>query len=87
MVKLATYLRRTRIAAGISQAEIASSLGFTSSQLVSNWERGKCKIPLKHVLSFCKLTKSNPKDLQEIILAESRTKLNSAYEKVMQKMS
>lgn len=39
---LGQYLRDKRVAAGLTQAEIAEFLGYTSPQYISNIERGVC---------------------------------------------
>lgn len=35
-------LKEKRLASGLSQLEIAKTLGYSSGQFVSNWERGLC---------------------------------------------
>jgi transcriptional regulator with XRE-family HTH domain len=37
---LGLYLQDKRIEAGLTQAQVATHLGFSSPQFVSNWERG-----------------------------------------------
>jgi len=37
---LASYLKHKRILAGLSQGEVAKTLGYSSAQFISNWERG-----------------------------------------------
>lgn len=39
------YTRKKRLAKGITQAQLAGKLGYTSSQFVSNVERGMCCYP------------------------------------------
>lgn len=41
------YTRQLRIRAGLSQLDVADKLKFKSGQVVSNWERGFCRPPLK----------------------------------------
>lgn len=41
-----TFLQRARVASGISQAEAAKRLGYTTPQFISNWERGLALPPL-----------------------------------------
>jgi len=53
--RLATFLRQKRIDAKLSQKEVAESLGYSTPQFVSNWERGLSSPPLKalKILSAC----------------------------------
>jgi len=48
-VELGTYLREKRIAADLTQGQIAETLGLESPQFISNIERGKCAIPM-HIM-------------------------------------
>ncbi len=41
------FLRDKRKEAGLSQVEVAKKLGYSSSQFVSNWERGVAAPPLR----------------------------------------
>lgn len=51
---LGKILKEKRMQVGLSQEELAIKLGFTSAQMVSNWERGKCYPPLKKLKSLVK---------------------------------
>lgn len=42
---LGEFLRQKRIAAGISQIEIARAAKFSNAQFISNIERGLCSVP------------------------------------------
>ena len=39
-IELAKYLKEKRLAANLSQINIAHRLGYGSAQFISNWERG-----------------------------------------------
>jgi len=43
---IGTYLRASREQAGLTQAELAKVLGYSTAQFVSNWERGISLPPL-----------------------------------------
>lgn len=43
--KLGMYLRECRLEASMTQAELATKLGYSSPQFCSNIERGLCKYP------------------------------------------
>jgi len=50
-----TYTRNLRKARGLSQGDVAKALNLNSGQLVSNWERGACAIPLRKMKAVAKL--------------------------------
>jgi transcriptional regulator with XRE-family HTH domain len=56
MNELGKELKRAREEAGVSQMAMAKAMGYASSQLISNWERGRCSIPPKKGYIFCKMT-------------------------------
>lgn len=58
------YFKQQRIKAKLTQAEIAMACGFTTAQMVSNWERGMSSPP-KTVLG--KLYKKMKLDKQEVL--------------------
>lgn len=64
---LSTLLKEARIKANLSQGEAAYSLGFSSPQFVSNWERGLSSPPIKHVWALSDLYKINPDKLLKAI--------------------
>lgn len=52
-----SFLKQKRIDAGLSQGELASQLGYTSPQFVSNWERGLSLPPKGSMKKVCKILK------------------------------
>lgn len=60
---LGAYLRQRRIDAGYSQVELGEILGYSSSQFVSNWERGLCAPPEDGLQKLIKLLKLNRETL------------------------
>lgn len=50
---LGSFIRKMCLEKGYSQAELATSLGYTSPQFISDWERGISSPPVKklHELS------------------------------------
>ena len=60
-------LRNARIKSGLTQMEIAKKLGYSSSQFVSNWERGEALPPMDHFPRIANLLSINVKDLIESI--------------------
>ena len=50
--EIAEWLRYLRLESELDQKTLAKKLKIGSQQ-VSNWERGLCSIPLKHLNKFC----------------------------------
>jgi transcriptional regulator with XRE-family HTH domain len=46
---LGEYIKKTRLAQGYSQSELANILGYTSPQFISDWERGVSSPPVKRL--------------------------------------
>lgn len=75
---LGQYLRDKRINAGLTQAEIASKLGYSSPQFISNFERGLCSPPLKNLKALVKLYKIDANELIRLIIDEQKQVLSTA---------
>lgn len=52
---LAHYLKSKRIAAGLSQGQVAEELGYSSPQFISNWERSLSTPPIHTVKKLAKV--------------------------------
>jgi transcriptional regulator with XRE-family HTH domain len=66
------YFRQKRLDAEITQAELAKALGFTSAQIVSNWERGICAPPMASLRTLVKTLKLRPEEVADVISEENR---------------
>lgn len=82
---LAQLLKGAREARGLSQAEVAKKLGYTSPQFISNMERGLCAPPLKAIKELVEMYRLKQDELiqavmadQELFMKESVTKLRKA---------
>lgn len=49
------YLKQLRIARNLSQKNLAASLGYSTPQYVSNWERGRALPPQKLASELCQI--------------------------------
>ncbi|MGE3975548.1 MAG: helix-turn-helix domain-containing protein [Bdellovibrionales bacterium] len=74
---LAEFLRKKREELGHTQKEVSDSLGYTSPQFVSNWERGVSAPPLSCLAKLVDLYKLNPKELIDILMREQEALLKS----------
>lgn len=52
---LGAFIRKMRLERGYSQADISMSLGYTSPQFVSDWERGISSPPVKKLIELSQL--------------------------------
>lgn len=87
--KLAKFLRSSREAKSLSQADVAKELGYSSPQFVSNWERGISSPPMDAIFKLAKIFDVQADAIYEVLLEESleRTKLNlqSEYNRLKKK--
>lgn len=65
---LGNYLKARRIAAGLTQHDVSTKLGYTTPQFVSNFERGLCSPPLNAMGTLVKLYDMDPEELINLIL-------------------
>lgn len=63
--KLGVFLRQKRIAAGLSQKDIASIAKFKNTQFISNIERGLCSVPGYILRIMITAYKINPLEIVE----------------------
>jgi transcriptional regulator with XRE-family HTH domain len=66
------YFRQKRIDAGLTQAELASALGFSGAQIVSNWERGVCAPPLASLRPMIKVLNLDPEEVTDVLTEENK---------------
>lgn len=48
-MNFALYLKDKRVAANLSQADVARKLGYSTAQFISNWERGVSQPPVSAI--------------------------------------
>lgn len=79
------YLKNLRETQGLSQADIASQLGYTTSQFVSNWERGLSFPPIKDIKRLALFYKVDAEYLftlvKDAMLARYAAQINNKYRK------
>ena len=67
------FFKRAREESQLTQEEIATALGYSSKQIVSNWERGLCSPPLNQVSKLVQLLKLNPEEIVDLFMRASRS--------------
>lgn len=60
---LGKYLKNKRVAAGLTQTDVSSKLGYTSAQFISNIERGLCAPPATALKRMVRLYKMPENEL------------------------
>ncbi len=81
MRHLSDYLRQKRVDSGLSQLDVAKTLGYSSPQFVSNWERGLVSPPLETIAVLIDLYKIQPTEVIEKIMLETRDYLENQLSK------
>jgi transcriptional regulator with XRE-family HTH domain len=74
---ISVFLKNARIKSGLSQSDLSQRLGYTSPQIVSNWERGMCGAPLDKLYELVSLLNINKNELVERLLSEQEIILRS----------
>lgn len=73
--KLSEYLKTKRIATGLTQSEVATRLGYTSPQFISNWERGVASPPAFIIKELAKIYQISADDLFGRLMSEVEASL------------
>ena len=66
------YFRNKRLKAGLDQEDVARALDYTSTQMVSNWERGLCSPPGKVLRNLMKLYNIKKEELMKFLVEQAR---------------
>jgi transcriptional regulator with XRE-family HTH domain len=74
---LGLYLKEKRINAKLSQGKVAKTLGYKSSQFVSNWERGISEPPFTILKKLSEMYKIKIDELFEVTLEHTISKLTA----------
>lgn len=65
---LAEFLKNKRTLSGLSQKDVATELGYSTSQFISNWERGISQPPLAILRRLAQLYKINAEEMFSVLL-------------------
>lgn len=71
------FFKRKRIAAGLTQTFLAKKLGWTTSQFISNWERGLAIPPKKIINKLVELCKIDTKEMMNIYAEAARLEIDA----------
>lgn len=76
---LSLYLKKKRVEAGLTQSEVASELGYTSPQFISNWERGLASPPVFVLKNLTKLYKVSADEMFKMLLDQVERELHREF--------
>lgn len=65
---LAVYLKQKRLAASLSQGDVAKKLGYSTPQFISNWERGVSAPPVQALKKIAGLYQVPAEELFDVVL-------------------
>lgn len=68
--RIGEYFRDKRIAANLTQGEVAEALDLATGQFISNWERGRSMPPMIYLPKLVKLFRLNKSEVMELYLEE-----------------
>ena len=71
-------IKLKRMEKGISQAQIAEALGYSSPQFVSNWERGVSSPPMNALLVIIEMLGMDKVEVFELLMTEREKQLKTA---------
>jgi transcriptional regulator with XRE-family HTH domain len=72
------YLQEKRVDRDLSQGEVASKLGYSSPQFISNIERGLCAPPLRKLRKLIDLYNLNGEEVMQLILSQQELHLRKS---------
>jgi transcriptional regulator with XRE-family HTH domain len=79
--RLGIFLAKARKAAKLSQRDAAVSLGYSSTQFISNWERGLSSPPISSLHALAKIYEISAERLYEEILDYNLNKVREELDK------
>jgi transcriptional regulator with XRE-family HTH domain len=75
---LGEFLQSKRMKAGLSQGDVATKLGYSSPQFISNFERGLCAPPLNKLKLLVQLYDLNGEEVVKLMLKEQEKHLRKS---------
>jgi transcriptional regulator with XRE-family HTH domain len=81
------FFKEKRLAAGLSQSELSTKLGYTGPQFISNLERGISQMPISKLPILADIFEIPVLEFVEIIVKEHAKELRNKIEKTLSKKS
>jgi transcriptional regulator with XRE-family HTH domain len=73
------YFRDKRLKKGMTQEDVSKFLGYTSKQIVSNWERGACHPPIDVIKKLIVLLDLNPEEVLKLFMTVTKKELMERF--------
>lgn len=77
--QLADFLKEKRVAAGLTQSQVATKLGYSSPQFISNWERGLANPPVFVLRDLTKMYKVAADEMFKLLKEEMERELHRQF--------
>jgi len=74
-----SYLKTARESRNITQSELAKKLGYTTSQFISNWERGLCDPPFDAIPEISHFLGLSKRDIVNVILEQTKIDIENRF--------
>jgi transcriptional regulator with XRE-family HTH domain len=75
---LGEFLQSKRVKSGLSQGDVATKLGYSSPQFISNFERGLCAPPLNKLKMLVQLYDLSGEEVLKLMMKEQERHLRKA---------
>lgn len=72
-------MKEKRVAAGLTQSEVARKLGYSSPQFVSNWERGLANPPVFVLRDLTKMYKVSADSMFDLLVDDVKNELHREF--------
>lgn len=79
--KLAQFLKENRTTSGLSQKDVATKLGYSTSQFISNWERGISQPPINTLRTLANMYKVTAEQMFNVLLEETMVQVQADLKK------
>lgn len=79
--KLAKFLKEKRTLSGLSQKDVATKLGYRTSQFISNWERGISQPPINTLRTLANMYNVTAEQMFNVLLEETMIQVQADLKK------
>ena len=84
---LGTFIKESRLSQGYSQADLATALGYSSPQFISDWERGVSAPPMKKLPEIANALEVEMEVLFELLVELATLQLTTSLKEEFKKIS
>ncbi len=74
------FLKERRIELDLTQKELSEKLGYSTTQYISNWERGLCGPPAKKIPEIIQLLKLSKSKAFKVLLDDYEAYLKKLFQ-------